>query len=69
MLRSAVVDASVLVSAFLFPNSVPGQIVVLAERGVYALYLSPILIEEARRSLRNPRLRGRYGNAEEAVRA
>jgi predicted nucleic acid-binding protein len=30
---SAVVDASVLVSAFLFPESVPGLIVKLARQG------------------------------------
>jgi hypothetical protein len=35
--KSAVVDASVLVSAFLFPESIPGRVVALAEKGVYAL--------------------------------
>ena len=67
MPRSAVVDASTLVSAFLFPGSVPGQVVALARRGAYALHLSPILIEEVRRSLLNPRLRDRYGHDEDAV--
>ncbi|MDX1540859.1 MAG: putative toxin-antitoxin system toxin component, PIN family [Geminicoccaceae bacterium] len=69
MPRSAVVDASVLVSAFLFPESVPGRVVALAGRGAYALHLSPILIEEVRRSLLNPRLRNRYGQTEDSVRA
>lgn len=69
MPRSAVVDASVLVSAFLFPRSVPGQVVALAARGAYALHLSPILIEEVRRSLLNPRLRDRYGQKEGSIRA
>jgi putative PIN family toxin of toxin-antitoxin system len=61
MPKSAVVDASVLVSAFLFPLSRPGAVLALAEDGAYTLCLSPILIEETRRSLVNPRLRGRYG--------
>ncbi len=60
VLPGAVVDASVLVSAFLFPGSVPGQVVELAERGAYALHLSPILIEEVRRSLRHPWLKRAY---------
>ena len=41
---SAVVDASVLVSAFLFPGSLPGQVVALAGEGAYALHVSPILL-------------------------
>lgn len=64
---SAVVDASVLVSAFLFPRSLPGEIVAMAESGHYRLCLSPILIEETRRSLLNPRLTGRYGHTESDV--
>jgi predicted nucleic acid-binding protein len=60
MPRSAVVDTSVLVSAFLFPHSVPGRVVALAEQGGYALHFSPIILEELRRSLRNPRLRNAY---------
>ena len=69
MPRSAVVDASVLVSAFLFPSSLPGRVVALARRNAYVACLSPILIEEARRSLLNPRLKDRYGHSEDAVRA
>jgi len=57
MLQNAVVDASVLVSAFLFPEIVPGRVIRLAEEGVYTLHLSPILIEEVSRSLKNPRLK------------
>lgn len=60
MLRSAIVDTSVLVSAFLFPDSVPGRVVALAEKGAYALHVSPIILEELKRSLRNPRLRKSY---------
>lgn len=69
MPKNAVVDASVLVSAFLFPESVPGRVVALAEQGVYALHLSSILLEETRRSLRNPRLRDLYGQTDDAVEA
>jgi putative PIN family toxin of toxin-antitoxin system len=64
---SAVVDASVLVSAFLFRDSVPGRILRLAADGSFAMHLSPILVEETRRSLLNPRLRTAYGHDEEAV--
>jgi uncharacterized protein len=60
MPRSAIVDTSVLVSAFLFPYSVPGRVVALADQGAYALHVSPIILEELRRSLRNPRLRNAY---------
>lgn len=64
---SAVVDASVLVSAFLFPESIPGLVLKLAAQGRFALHLSPIILEEARRSLLNARLRTSYGHGEEAV--
>ena len=66
---SAVVDASVLVSAFLFPNSVPGAVLALSGRGDVRLCLSPILVEEIRRSLMNPRLFRSYGHDAEAVEA
>ena len=65
---SAVVDASVLVSAFLFPESVPGQVIRLANQGLYALHFSPILLEEVTRSLNNPRLKKPYGYTDDAVR-
>jgi putative PIN family toxin of toxin-antitoxin system len=67
MLRSAVVDTSVLVSAFLFPHSVPGRVVALAEQGGYALHFSPIILEELRRSLRNPRLKESYLYGDEKI--
>jgi putative PIN family toxin of toxin-antitoxin system len=60
MLRSAIVDTSVLVSAFLFPDSTPGRVVALADQGVYALHFSLIILEELKCSLRNPRLRKAY---------
>ncbi len=45
MPKSAVVDTSVLVSAFLFRESVPGRVIALAEQNIYTIYLSPILLE------------------------
>jgi putative PIN family toxin of toxin-antitoxin system len=65
---SAVVDASVLVSAFLFRGSVPGRVLHLAADGGFAMHLSPILMEETRRSLLNARSRTAYGHNEDAVR-
>lgn len=67
MLRNAIVDTSVLVSAFLFPYSVPGQVVVLAEQGVYALHFSLVILEEVKRSLHNPRLRKAYPYTDEKI--
>ena len=68
MPHNAVVDASVLVSAFLFPESVPGQVIRSADQGLYALHFSPILIEEVSRSLKNPRLNKPYGYTDDDVR-
>jgi uncharacterized protein len=67
MLISAVVDASVLVSAFLFSRSVPWLIVTLAGRGRFALHLSPILLAEARDALLSARLKSTYGHDESKV--
>jgi putative PIN family toxin of toxin-antitoxin system len=64
---SAVVDASILVSAFLFPESVPGQVLKRASEARFEMHLSPILVEETRRSLLNARLRNAYGHEEAAV--
>lgn len=69
MPKSAVIDTSVLVSAFLFRESVPGRVIELAEQSVYTLYLSPILMEEVTRSLHHPRLKKAYGYADVDVRA
>ena len=63
---SAVIDASVLVSAFLFPQGKQGQMITLAEEGCYTLHISPLLLEEIRRSLNHPRLL-RYGHTAESV--
>ena len=64
---SAVVDANVLVSAVLVPDSVPGLVLRLADDGSYTLKTAPILIEETCRSLRNPRLKSSYDYTEAAV--
>jgi putative PIN family toxin of toxin-antitoxin system len=69
MPASAVVDASVLVSAFLFPGSVPGRVLKLADQGAFALHLSPLLLDETSYALLSTRLRGLYGHGEEAVKA
>ena len=55
------------ISAFLFPGSVPGRVLKLAAERVFAMHLSPILVEETRRSLCNPRLRKSYGHNEHDV--
>ncbi len=62
---NVVVDASVLVSAFLFPQSVPGLVVRLARSGRFALHLSPILLDETRNALLSPRLA--YGQDNDTV--
>ena len=67
MPKSAVVDASVLVSAFLFPESVPGRVVKLACQGKYVLHLSPLLLDETRYALRSTRLRAIHGRSDGAV--
>src|SRR3954447_12036020 len=69
MPTSAVVDASVLVSAFLFPESVPGRVLKLAEQTAFALHLSPLLLDETRYALLSTRLRDVYGHDEDAVTA
>lgn len=60
MPTNAVLDASVLVSAFLFPQSVPGRVLRFGRDGLFAIHLSEILMEEVRRSLSSPRLQKSY---------
>ena len=64
---SAVVDASVLVSACLFPDSVPGLIVKLGQQGRFRQHLSEILLDETRDALLSVRLRKVYRHGEQAV--
>lgn len=64
---NAVIDASILVSAFLSPDNVPGPVLMRATDGGFVMHRSPILIEETRRSLMNARLRRSHGHDEVAV--
>jgi putative PIN family toxin of toxin-antitoxin system len=66
---SAVVDASILVSAFLFPDSVHGRVLKLAKEGAFLMHLSPLLIDETRTALLSRRLQDAYGHDETAVTA
>jgi putative PIN family toxin of toxin-antitoxin system len=67
MPTSAVVDASVLVSAFLFPKSIPGRTLELAQRGAFAMHISPLLLDETRTALLSARLRNAYGHEQAAI--
>jgi putative PIN family toxin of toxin-antitoxin system len=69
MPTNAVVDASVLVSAFLFPGSVPGRVLKLADQGAFAMHLSPLLLDETRTAILSPKLRDSYGHDEDSVTA
>ncbi len=69
MLQNVIVDTSVLVSAFLFPQSTPGRVLLLADQGVFAMHLSPIILEELKRSLHNSRLRKLYPYTDEKIQA
>jgi putative PIN family toxin of toxin-antitoxin system len=64
--RCAVVDTSVLVSAFLTEGP-PRQLLRMARAGAFTLCISCRLLEEARRSLGKPKLQARYRYATEAV--
>jgi putative PIN family toxin of toxin-antitoxin system len=64
---SAVVDASVLVNAFLFPESVPGLIVKLGRQGRFNMHLSGILLDETRDALLSVCLRKAYGHSEQTA--
>jgi hypothetical protein len=69
MPTSAVVDASILVSAFLFPGSIPGLAVKLGGQAAFAMHISPLLLDETRTAFLSTRLRDAYGHDEEAVAA
>ena len=64
---NAVADASVLVSALLFPQSGLGRVLQLAHQGKFALHLSPLLLDETRYALLSTRLRDSYGHTADAV--
>jgi putative PIN family toxin of toxin-antitoxin system len=52
----AVVDTSVLVSAFLNPSGYPAQVVEAVRRGRFVLLMSPLLAEELYEVLARPRV-------------
>jgi uncharacterized protein len=58
----AVLDSSVLVSAFLTPKGTCADVLRAASGGAFVFWLSPeILAETARSLLRDPKLQARYG--------
>lgn len=64
----AVLDSSVLISAFLTPRGTCGRLLDAAESGAFVLCLSrEILVETAGRLLGKPKLRARYGYGAENV--
>ena len=64
----AVLDTSVLVSAFLTPSGPSGRLIQLAEQGRFVLCLSPAVLQELRHVLlRAAKLRRRYGYPASAV--
>ncbi len=68
MTARAVLDTSVLVSTFLTPNGISGQLLQAAEDGRFILCLSPAILQELRRVLlREPKLQRRYGYGTSAV--
>ncbi len=55
----AVLDSSVLYSAFLKPTSVPSTLLGLARQGAFELYLSIYILEETATALLRPKARRR----------
>ena len=67
MLR-AVLDSSVLISAFITPQGTSGKLLDAAERGVFDLYLSrEILTETAGKLIGKTKLQARYGYTRDKV--
>src|SRR4051812_35191970 len=67
MLR-AVLDSSVLISAFITPQGTSGKLLDAAERGVFDLYLSrEILTETAGKLIGKTKLQARYGYTRDTV--
>ena len=62
----AVLDANVLVSALLSKSGTPGQILARWIEGEYELCASPYLLDEVRRTLSSPKVRGRFEPGEPA---
>ena len=56
----AVLDSSVLVSAFLKPGSLPASLLARAREGAFSLVLSTYILEETATVLVRPKTLGRY---------
>src|SRR3954465_12155907 len=63
----AVLDSSVLVSAFLKPGSLPATLLARAREGAFSLVLSTYLLEETATVLVRPKNLGRYGYSGDEV--
>lgn len=69
-MHRAVLDANVVISAFLRPQGTPGRIVRrLVEDRAFTLILSPAILGEVRRSLFYPKVRKRLPASDEEVEA
>lgn len=68
-MRQAVVDTSVLISAFLFRHSLPGQLLKLAGQGGFGLHFSSIILAEFREALSRERLRRAHGYSDDDIAA
>jgi putative PIN family toxin of toxin-antitoxin system len=60
MTTKAVLDSSVLVSAFLTPKGVTGQLLRAAHRGAFDLWLSENILQEIAAVLERPKIAKRY---------
>ncbi len=67
MKKRAVLDSSVLVSAFLTPGGTPGALLAQAKQGALSLCLSPEILAETERVLLRPKLMARYGHTADEV--
>ena len=63
----AVLDSSVVVSAFLNPSGTPAMLLQRARAGAFSLCLSEDILEETARALNRPRIQQGYGYATEDV--
>ena len=63
MKRKAVLDSSVLVSAFIKPHGTTAKLLRAAEGGAFVLYLSPEILSETAEVLLRPKITERYRRA------
>ena len=63
----AVLDSSILVSAFLTPGGTPARLLAHARRGAFSLCASPDILKETTRALLRPKHRERYDYTAEDV--